>query len=110
MGGRFSVLSETGVIPAHLMGINIKKLRCNLQKSLKGRKKIILKDNVIKLAGFMQSKKFNNLIFLNYMPQLEKFLYWCQQLIAESLGKNKLAFYQLFQMSKRSSQSFTTLS
>jgi len=92
VGGRFSVLSETGVIPAHLMGINIKKLRCNLQKSLKGRKKIILKDNVIKLAGFMQSKKFNNLIFLNYIPQLEKFLYWCQQLIAESLGKNKLGF------------------
>ena len=40
----------------------------------------------------MSSKKLNNLIFLNYIPQLEKFLYWCQQLIAESLGKNKLGF------------------
>ena len=29
----------------------------------------------------------NNLIYLNYAPNLEKFLYWCQQLIAESLGK-----------------------
>lgn len=92
VGGRFSVLSETGVIPALLMGINVKKLRSNLQKFLKGRKKIILKDNVIKLTGFMKSKRFNNLIFLNYIPQLEKFLYWCQQLIAESLGKNKYGF------------------
>ena len=35
----------------------------------------------------MKSKKINNLVFLNYSPELEKFLYWCQQLIAESLGK-----------------------
>ena len=35
----------------------------------------------------MNSKKYNNLIFLNYSPELEKFLFWCQQLIAESLGK-----------------------
>ena len=92
VGGRYSVLSETGVIPAYLMGLNIEKLRSNTQKFLKGKNKIILRNNVIKLASFMSSKKFNNLIFLNYIPQLEKFLYWCQQLIAESLGKNKLGF------------------
>ncbi len=92
VGGRYSVLSETGVIPAYLMGLNIEKLRSNNQKFLKGKNKIILRNNVIKLASFMSSKKFNNLIFLNYIPQLEKFLYWCQQLIAESLGKNKLGF------------------
>ena len=40
----------------------------------------------------MKSKKYNNLIFLNYSPELEKFLYWCQQLIAESLGKNGKGF------------------
>ena len=92
VGGRYSVLSETGVIPAYLMGLNIEKLRSNTQKFLKGKNKIILRNNVIKLASFMSSKKFNNLIFLNYIPQLKKFLYWCQQLIAESLGKNKLGF------------------
>ena len=92
VGGRYSVLSETGVIPAYLMGLNIEKLRSSNQKFLKGKNKIILRNNVIKLASFMSSKKFNNLIFLNYIPQLEKFLYWCQQLIAESLGKNKLGF------------------
>jgi glucose-6-phosphate isomerase len=30
---------------------------------------------------------------LNYSPKLEKFLYWCQQLIAESLGKDKKGFF-----------------
>ena len=34
----------------------------------------------------------NNLIFLNYSPKLEKFLFWCQQLIAESLGKKGYGF------------------
>ncbi len=92
VGGRYSVLSETGVVPAYLMGLNIEKLRSNLQKFLRGKNKIILRNNVIKLSSFMRSKKFNNLIFLNYIPQLEKFLYWCQQLIAESLGKNKFGF------------------
>ena len=32
------------------------------------------------------------LIFLNYFPESEKFLFWCQQLVAESLGKKKLGF------------------
>ena len=40
----------------------------------------------------MNSAKKNNLIFLNYSPELEKFLYWCQQLIAESLGKKNKGF------------------
>ena len=37
-------------------------------------------------------KKRNNIIFLNYSPELEEFLFWCQQLIAESLGKNNKGF------------------
>ena len=32
------------------------------------------------------------LIFFNYVPQLNDFLFWCQQLLAESLGKNKKGF------------------
>ena len=51
-----------------------------------------LKNNTIKLSHLMNSAKKNNLIFLNYSPELEKFLYWCQQLIAESLGKKNKGF------------------
>ena len=40
----------------------------------------------------LASKKVNNLIFINYVPELEKFLFWCQQLIAESLGKKNNGF------------------
>ena len=40
----------------------------------------------------MNTKKKNNLIFLNYLPELNKFLLWSKQLIAESLGKKKKGF------------------
>ena len=95
IGGRYSVLSEVGIIPAYLMGINIIKIRSRILDCLKNSNKLFLKDSTIKLASLMQSKKFNNLVFLNYFPELEKFLYWCQQLIAESLGKNNQGFLPL---------------
>ena len=92
VGGRYSVLSEVGIIPAYIMGINIYKLRSNLLDCLKSKNKVLIKNNTIKLAYFMNKKNFNNLIFLNYFPELEKFLQWCQQLIAESLGKKNMGF------------------
>ncbi len=92
IGGRFSVLSEVGVIPSILLGINIFKLRQNLSKYMKGKEKLILKDSSIKLTSLLLKKKVTNLILLNYVPELEKFLYWCQQLIAESLGKKSRGF------------------
>ena len=95
IGGRYSVLSEVGIIPAYLMGINITKIRSKIVDCLKNSNKLFLKDSTIKLATLMRSKKFNNLVFLNYFPELEKFLYWCQQLIAESLGKKNQGFLPL---------------
>ncbi len=92
VGGRYSVLSEVGVVPMYLMGLNPYKLRKNIRSFLSGRKKIFLKENSIKLACLLKKKKMNNLIFLNYSSNLEKFLFWCQQLIAESLGKKELGF------------------
>jgi len=94
IGGRYSVLSEVGIVPAYLMGLNVIKLRSKILDCLDKKNKIFLKDSTIKLATLMISKKFNNLIFLNYFPELEKFLYWCQQLIGESLGKKIKVFYQ----------------
>jgi len=93
VGGRYSVLSDVGLIPAYLMGVDIFKLRRNIKKFLRNKKKLFLKDSTIKLASLINNKKINNLIFLNYSPELEKLLYWCQQLIAESLGKNGKGFF-----------------
>ena len=92
IGGRYSVLSEVGAVPAHLMGINLIQLRSEVQKFLKGKEKLFLKDSAIKLANLLNFKKINNLVFLCYSPELEKFLFWCQQLIAESLGKKGKGF------------------
>ena len=92
IGGRYSVLSEVGMVPAYLMGINILKLRKNLLNHFRARNKSYLKDSSTKLASILQRKKLNNLIFFNYVPQLDKFLYWNQQLIAESLGKKGKGF------------------
>ncbi len=41
---------------------------------------------------YFNKKKYSNLIFLNYEPKLRKFFSWCQQLIAESLGKKGKGF------------------
>ena len=87
IGGRYSVLSEVGMVPAYLMGLNISKIRSNIQNCLKLKNKYFLKESTTKIANLIKSKKFGSLIFLNYCPELEKLLFWCQQLIAESLGK-----------------------
>ena len=80
------------MVPAYIFGLKIKKLRQNLKIYTNGYRLNFLRESAIKLANIMISKKFNNLIFLNYAPELEKFLFWSQQLIAESLGKKNIGF------------------
>ena len=92
IGGRYSVLSEVGLVPAHLMGLNISKIRHDLLSLLKKKETVFLKNSCKLISNLLIQKKINDLILLNYSPRLEKFLYWCQQLIAESLGKRKLGF------------------
>jgi len=76
------------MIPAFFIGLNVNSFRKNLQSFLKSKKKIILIENIVKLVHIYRLKKIKSIIFLNYAPQLNNFLYWCQQLIAESLGKD----------------------
>ncbi len=87
IGGRFSIFSETALLPTYFMGINIFKLRKNIFNYLQ-KNQSLLKKNLLNLSNIYKSKKINSLILLNYCPGLEYFLLWCQQLIAESLGKN----------------------
>ena len=74
------------------MGLNGVKLRKNVEKYINLKSKKSLKKVLIPIANLLKKKKMNNLIFLNYSPKLEKFLFWCQQLIAESLGKKGYGF------------------
>ena len=109
IGGRYSVLSEVGMVPAYLMDLNISKLRKNIQKNLDLKRKLFLKESSCKLANLLYQKKFNSLIFLNYIPQLEKLLFWCQQLIAESLGKNNKGFMPIISNSPKDHHSLLQL-
>ncbi len=92
IGGRYSVLTETGLLPAYLMGLNIKNIRKKIKSHLTGKNRENLKKDAIYFSKLILGKKYHNLIFLNYIPELEKFLFWCQQLIAESLGKKGKGF------------------
>ena len=89
IGGRYSVFSEVGMLPAYLMGLNIKKFKKNLPKILNN--KTFLSNNSKKISK-LNLKKSKILVFFNYVPELENFLFWCQQLLAESLGKRKKGF------------------
>ena len=86
IGGRFSVLSEVGMLPAELMGFNSKKFR-QLNNLIKNQKFInSLLGSVSNTLFFLKKKKFNSII-LNYDKSSKNLFKWYQQLIAESLGK-----------------------
>jgi glucose-6-phosphate isomerase len=88
IGGRYSVLSEVGMLPAELMGLNSNKFR-QLNNLIKN--KIFLNalvSNVSSTLYFIKNKKFNSII-INYDEKSKNLFNWYQQLIAESLGKKK---------------------
>ena len=86
IGGRYSVLSEVGMLPAQLMGLDEKKFK--QLNSLIINKNFIrsLVSNVSSILYFIKKKKSNSVI-LNYDECSDNFFKWYQQLIAESLGK-----------------------
>ena len=86
IGGRYSVLSEVGMLPAELMGLNIKNFK-QINNLIKNRKFIdSLTKNVSNTLFLIKQKKFNSII-LNYDEKSENLFNWYQQLQAESLGK-----------------------
>ena len=87
IGGRYSVLSEVGMLPAELMGLKSKNFR--QYNSLIKNKEFIsnLIKNVASTIYFIKKRKFNSVI-INYDERSENLFKWYQQLISESLGKN----------------------
>ena len=86
IGGRYSVLSEVGMLPAELMGLHVNKFRKlnHLIKSKTFTNSLI--ENVSSILNFSKNKKTNSII-LNYDEKSSDLFYWYQQLVAESLGK-----------------------
>ncbi len=86
IGGRYSVLSEVGMLPAELMGFNPNKFR-QLNLLIKNKNFLnILISNVASILHLINKKKFNSVI-INYDEKSESLFKWYQQLVAESLGK-----------------------
>ena len=87
IGGRYSVLSEVGMLPADLMGLDPLKFRQfnNLIKNKSFINNLI--SNVSNIIDLVNKKKTNSVI-LNYDEKALDLFYWYQQLVAESLGKN----------------------
>tara|TARA_Y100000590_G_scaffold195373_1_gene221829 strand:+ start:1446 stop:2414 length:969 start_codon:yes stop_codon:yes gene_type:complete len=87
IGGRFSVLSETGMLPAELMGLNEKKFK-RYNNLIKNKYFInYLIHNVVSIFSHIKKGKTNSVI-LNYDEKSDNLFKWYQQLSAESLGKN----------------------
>ena len=86
IGGRYSVLSEVGMLPAELMGLKQKKFRQfnNLIKNKNFMNSLIL--NVSNIHELIKKKRYNSII-LNYDKNSCDLFSWYQQLVAESLGK-----------------------
>ena len=86
IGGRYSVLSEVGMLPAELMGLDADKFK-QLNNLIKNKNFVnSLISNVSNTLLFIKNKKFNSII-LNYDSSANNLFLWYQQLIAESLGK-----------------------
>ena len=85
IGGRFSVLSETGMFPAELMGFKASNFR-KLNDIIKDKK--FLNSLIMNTSAILNySKKNYNSVIINYDSQANSLFEWYQQLVSESLGK-----------------------
>jgi len=86
IGGRYSVLSEVGMLPAELMGFNSNNFR-KLNELVKDKNFLkLLVSNVSSILYYLKKRSFNSII-INYDNKSNYLFQWYQQLVAESLGK-----------------------
>ena len=86
IGGRYSVLSEVGMLPSSLVGLDEKKFK-QFNKLVNNKTFInTLLNNVANIYKLVIKKKYNSVI-LNYDKNSDDLFRWYQQLVAESLGK-----------------------
>ena len=91
VGGRFSVLTPVGTLPAALLGLDVEALmRGAAQSAEQSRKEFV--DNPALVAAFVQwilDHQFRKsiLVLFPYSQALWKFAFWFKQLWGESLGK-----------------------
>jgi glucose-6-phosphate isomerase len=94
IGGRFSVLSAVGLLPAALLGIDIRTLISGAQAMRElFESRDFLQNTPFKLAliqYLLIQKGISQHVFMPYGSRLRSFTEWLIQLIAESTGKNEI--------------------
>ncbi len=93
VGGRFSVQTPVGLLPAALIGVDIKELIKGMQDmrdsflNTNFDQNIPFQLSVVQIGASEKGKSQN--IIMPYHTKLRQFGAWCVQLIAESTGKFK---------------------
>ena len=89
ISGRYSCFSIIGLLPAEVIGVNIKKIRSGAKKILDN---FLLNPNEVALSTAIHlnlyEKGFKNNVIIPYIDVLKNYNKWYRQLWAESLGKN----------------------
>ncbi|MCX6745834.1 MAG: glucose-6-phosphate isomerase, partial [Candidatus Parcubacteria bacterium] len=97
VGGRYSVLSVNGLLPAACAGFNIKQILAGA----KAMDMVCQNNNYIKNLPFLfaclqflayTKRKQNISVLMPYSYYLNEFGFWFKQLLGESLGKAKRGF------------------
>ena len=108
IGGRYSVLSEVGMLPAELMGLNERKFK-QLNHLLKN--KFFFNSIISNVANILElvKKKKSNAVILNYDESFDNFLKWYQQLVAESIGKKGKGIFPIISTMPKDNHSLMQL-
>jgi len=93
VGGRYSVLSIVGLLPAAIAGLDVATIRKAAAASMDASLKNIPNESPAALgaavnAGLSQVKNIKISVLMPYVDALQPFTFWYRQLWAESLGKD----------------------
>ncbi|MFS4459600.1 glucose-6-phosphate isomerase [Bdellovibrio sp. HCB2-146] len=86
VGGRFSVLSPVGMMPASFIGLDLEKIRLGAKRALANTE--IVSQVMAHMAQSFQREEWITLLWF-YNSRLKNFGSWYQQLWAESLAKTQ---------------------
>lgn len=85
VGGRFSVLSPVGMLPAAFLGLDLEKFRVGALRALNDTS--LVTQTMAQVAQSFEREEWISLLWF-YNSRLKNFGGWFQQLWAESLGKS----------------------
>jgi glucose-6-phosphate isomerase len=91
VGGRYAVLSNVGLLPAMIAGLNVEALRAGaalvLERSLGAADSAPALGAAI-AVGLLNERRTSQTVLMPYVDRLADFALWYRQLWAESLGKD----------------------